>query len=258
MRLKLIFTFLFLLLQFPCAHSEEKNWLSLFNSKNLDGWTPKFSGYEAGINYKNTFRVIDGNLSVRYDEYNNFDDNFGHIFYKKQYSNFILKLEYRIHGEQVSGGPDWGIRNNGIMIHSQSPESMEIDQDFPRSVEVQLLNGGTKDERPNGNVCTPGSHIVMGGKLITQHCINSSSVTNRGNDWVNVEVEVRANEIIRHKINGVMVMEYTNPQADGRDEETPVTDLPHLSPLSSGFIALQAESHGFDFRKIMLHDLGQN
>jgi 3-keto-disaccharide hydrolase len=258
MRGKLIFAFLFLSLQSMYAHGAEDNWVSLFNGKDLNGWTPKFTGYDAGVNYKNTFRVIDGNLSVRYDEYVGFDNNFGHIFYKQKYSNYNLKLEYRIHGEQVPGGPGWGIRNNGIMVHSQSVESMEIDQYFPRSIEVQLLNGGASDERPNGNVCTPGTHIVMDGELITEHCINSNSVTNRGNEWVTAEVEVRGNEIIRHKINGVVVMEYTHPQADAHDSETPVTDLEHLSPISEGFIALQAESHGFDFRNIMLLNLDKD
>ena len=192
MRLKLILVFFILSLQPLYAQNAKEHWISLFNGKDLDGWTPKFAGYAAGVNYKNTFRVIDGNFSVRYDDYDVFDNNFGHIFYKQKYSNYILKLEYRLHGEQTPGGPEWGIRNNGIMVHSQSVESMTIDQYFPRSIEVQLLNGGENGERPNGNVCTPGTHIMMDGKLITQHCINSNSSTNRGNGWVKVEVEVMA------------------------------------------------------------------
>lgn len=238
--------------------AEEENWISLFNGENLDGWDIKIRGHEMGVNYKNTFRAENSILSVNYDEYEKFDNDFGHIFYHQKFSHYILKLEYRIIGEQVAGGPQWGIRNNGIMIHSQSAQSMELEQNFPRSIEVQLLGGGEDGETPNGNVCTPGTHIVMDGKLITQHCINSNSVTNRGEDWVDVEVEVRGNEIIRHKINGILVMEYTNPQIDAHDDQTPVKDLDHLSPLKDGYIALQAESHPFDFRNIMLLKLDDN
>jgi len=255
MKLKLIAVSLFLIHQSACA---QDNWITLFNGENLDGWTPKFAGYDAGVNYKNTFRVTDGHLSVNYDQYESFDNNFGHIFYKDKFSNYILKLEYRVRGQQVAGGPEWGLRNNGIMVHSQSAQSMGRDQYFPRSVEVQLLGGGSEGETPNGNVCTPGTHIVMAGKLITEHCINSNSVTNRGEEWVTVEVEVSGNKVIRHKINGTVVMEYTNPQIDAHDSETPVTDMEHLTPLSEGYIALQAESHGFDFKNIMLLNLDEN
>lgn len=254
---RMILPFIAILFSVQFSHAEEK-WISLFNGKNLDGWTPKFVGYEAGVNYKNTFRVTDGNLSVNYDKYDVFDNNFGHLFYKDKFSNYILKLEYRMRGKQAKGGPTWGDRNNGIMVHSQSPESMEKDQFFPRSIEVQILNGNDEIETPNGNVCTPGTHIVMNGELIRQHCINSNSVTNKGEDWVQVEVEVRGNKLIRHKINGIVVMEYTNPQIDAHDSETPVHDLPDLTPLSDGYIALQAESQGFDFRNIMLLKLDQD
>ncbi len=247
----------FLISIFNYANAQEQKWISLFNGENLDGWTIKISGQKVGVNYKNTFRAKDGILSVNYDQYQTFNNDFGHIFYNQKFSNYILKLDYRMRGEQTPGGPSWGIRNNGIMIHSQSPQSMGLNQFFPRSIEVQLLNGAQNEETPNGNVCTPGTHIVMDGNLIKKHCINSNSVTNRGEQWVSVEVEVRGHKLIRHKINGVLVMEYTNPQIDAHDEETPVNDLPDLSPLSDGYIALQSESHAFDFRNIMLLDLDQ-
>jgi len=54
-----------------CAGNRDKSgearWISLFNGKNLDGWTPKIAGYELGDNYGNTFRVEDGVLKVAYD-----------------------------------------------------------------------------------------------------------------------------------------------------------------------------------------------
>ena len=70
---------------------------------------------------------------------------------------------------------------------------MRKDQEFPVSIEVQFLGGNGKDKRPTGNVCTPGTNIVMKDKLITQHCIDSRSKTYHGDEWVTVEVEVHGN-----------------------------------------------------------------
>ena len=166
-------------------------WTALFNGRDLDGWTPKIRGYELGDNFGNTFRVEDGVLKVVYDQYEKFDDRFGHLFYKQPFSHYRLRVEYRFVGEQVPGGAGWALRNSGIMIHGQSPESMAKDQSFPVSIEVQLLGGTGRGVRPTANLCTPGTHVVMDGKLWTPHCTNSSSKTYHGDQWVTVELEVR-------------------------------------------------------------------
>ena len=154
---------------------DQAEWIQLFNGKNLDGWTPKITGQELGDNFGNTFRIEDGVLKVAYDKYKQFDGKFGHLFYKDTFSHYHLRVEYRFVGEQLAGGPSWGFRNSGVMIHGQSAESMEKDQDFPVSIEVQLLGGNGSAERPTANVCSPGTHIVMDGKLITRHCNNSTA-----------------------------------------------------------------------------------
>src|SRR6516165_1593887 len=66
----------------------ESGWVSLFNGKDLEGWTPKIKGYELGDNFGNTFRVEDGVMKVSYDQYNKFDRKYGHIFYKDRFSNY--------------------------------------------------------------------------------------------------------------------------------------------------------------------------
>ena len=154
---------------------EPGRWKALFNGKDLDGWTVKIKGHEAGVNYLDTFRVEDGLLKVAYDQYEKFDGEFGHLFYQGRFTNYLLRLEYRFVGEQVPGGPGWAFRNSGVMLHGQSAESMGKDQDFPVSIEVQLLGGNGKDKRSTANLCTPGTNVVMDGKLITQHCNDSRS-----------------------------------------------------------------------------------
>ncbi len=233
--------------------SAGENWIQLFNGKDLSNWDIKFKGYKLGENYKNTFRVEDGMLRVSYENWDEFGGQFGHIFYKDEFSNYRLRVEYRFIGEQVKGGPGWAFRNNGIMIHGQSAASMELDQDFPVSIEVQLLGGSGKGERSTMNLCTPGTNVEMDGKLITRHCTPSKSKTYNGDQWVSVEVEVHGGKVIRHFIDGEEVMHYEKPQLDPKDKYYEKL-LPASGDkiLTRGTISLQAESHNTDFRKIEL------
>jgi hypothetical protein len=231
----------------------EENWIQLFNGKNLDDWQIKFAGYKLGYNYNNTFRVENGLLRVRYDDWEEFGNVFGHIFYKDEFSHYRLRVEYRFVDDQVKGGPLWAFRNNGLMIHGQSAESMELDQIFPVAIEVQLLGGDGIHERSTMNVCTPGTNVVINGELVKQHCINSKSKTYHGDQWVTVEVEVHGGEIIRHFIEDEEVLSYEKPQLDPREpyyEKLLQADGNII--ITKGTISLQAESHPTDFRKIEL------
>ncbi len=258
MKLKLLlFAALFLL---SCGNQNEQEksgqWVQLFNGRDLSGWDIKFTGHELNDNYKNTFRVEDGLLKVCYDDWNHFNGEFGHIFYKKKFSHYKLRVEYRFVGKQVPGGPGWARRNNGIMLHSQSAQSMGLDQDFPVSIECQLLGGLGEGERPTANVCTPGTNIVMDGELITKHCTGSTSKTYNGDQWVTVEVVVLGDSVIHHIIKGNTVLTYTKPQigGGGLPENYP---LPEGTLLQEGYIALQAESTPTEFRKVELLDLSE-
>lgn len=230
-------------------------WIQLFNGKNLDGWTPKITGYELGDNFGNTFRVEDGVLKTAYDRYERFDGRFGHLFYHQPFSHYVLRVEYRFVGGQVPGAPGWAFRNSGIMIHGQSPESMTKDQDFPVSIEVQLLGGGGSGDRPTANLCTPGTHVVMQGKLVTRHCNSSRSKTYHGDQWVTVEVEVHGNKLIRHFVESQPVLEYSQPQLDETDADARKLIENGEKMLDGGTISLQSESHPVEFRKVELRKL---
>jgi len=234
---------------------EKEKWIQLFNGKDLKDWKIKFAGHELGDNYGDTFRVEDGVLKVSYDKYKKFDGKFGHMFYHKEFSSYRLRVEYRFVGEQVAGGPGWALRNNGIMIHGQSPESMRKDQKFPVSIEVQLLGGSGSGKRPTGNLCTPGTNVVMDGKLIRKHVINSSSKTYHGDRWVTLEVEVRGNTV-KHIVEGQTVLVYTDPQLDEKDKDArKLLKAGAKKMLTGGTISIQAESHPTEFRKIELLEL---
>ncbi len=257
--IKLSFFVLILALLMACAPVKPKNegWIQLFNGKDLNDWDLKITGFPLNENFGNTFRVEDSLLKVRFDQYDNFDGHFGHIFYKHAYSHYKIRVEYRFVGEQAPGGAGWAYRNSGIMIHGQHAASMELNQDFPVSIEVQLLGGNGTDERPTLNLCTPGTNVVLNGELWTQHCLNSTSNTYHGDQWVTAEVEVQGDSIIRHIIGGKTVMEYSQPQLDDRDPNY-VKLLPADGNklLKKGSISLQSESSPIDFRKVELLNLG--
>lgn len=236
-----------------CASGVEKapaeGWISLFNGRDLTGWRPKIAGRELDDNYKNTFRAENGVLAVSYDEYERFTGEFGHIFHRQPFSNYRFRAEYRFLGGQVPGGPGWAFRNSGVMIHCQAPESMGRDQAFPVCIEVQLLGGDGTNPRPTGNLCTPGTHVVLNGKLDKRHCIESASETYHGDRWVKVEIEVRGDSI-KHFINGEQVMEYSGPVLDENDAEAAKLIKDGKKALTGGYISLQAESHPVQFRNI--------
>ena len=242
------------------ASAPKSDWIQLFNGKDLSDWDIKFAKHTLGDNYNDTFRVEDGLLKVRYDKWTAFNGEFGHIFYKRPFRYYLVAAEYRFVGGQVTGaGPSlaWAKRNNGIMINGQSAQSMGLDQDFPISLEVQLL-GGLSDGKPRStaNLCTPGTNVHFGDSLVTRHCINSTSKTYDGDQWVLAETLVLGDSIVKHIINHDTVLVYTHPrQAAGAVTGFEPAQLTEGKLLSSGFIALQAEGHPVDFRNVRLLNL---
>lgn len=246
----------------PCLSGEDSRpkasakgrWVRIFNGKNLEGWTPKFTGHDLGDNFGNTFRVKDGLLTVSYDQYKQFDGQFGHLFYKEKVSHYKIRVEYRFTGKQIAGGPDWALFNSGVMIHCQSPESMGRDQKFPVSIEAQILGDDGSGKRTTGNACTPGTLLVLGGKLITDHCAITSHTAVAPGKWTTMVVEVHGSAKVKHILNGQVVSEYEKPQLDPDDPEG---EAQKLIPgddrlLSEGYVSLQAETHPIEFRKVEL------
>lgn len=253
-----IMPFISLLILASCAtvSPDEEEWVELFNGKDLTGWTVKIAKHQLGENYNNTVRVEDGLLCMDYSEYTGFDGEFTHLFYEQEFSYYKLLIEYRFVGEQVPGGPGWAIRNSGAMIHGQSAASMELDQPFPTSIEVQLLGGLGNGDRPTSNLCTPGTNVEMLGTLFTQHCTNSESKTYDGDVWVRTETIVHGNEQIWHLVEGDTVLTYTHPQLDPRDPlyESMLQQY-GSDQIAQGTISLQGESSPVQFKTVKLLNL---
>lgn len=235
------------------AAANREDWQPLFNGKNLDGWVPKLAHHETGDNFGDTFRVEPGGVvRVAYDRYPEFGTRFGHLFYRKKLSHFRLRLEYRFYGQQMQDGPSYAKLNSGVMFHSQAPETILKEQNWPISVEAQFLAGG----RTTMNVCTPGTEIHQDGKMVKPHCLNSASRRPGNDEWVAVELEVLGSGRVRHMVEGKVVLEYEKPMigggvADGFDPKHKVDG----TALSEGYIGLQSESQPVEFRKVELLNL---
>lgn len=252
---------------FAQKKSEKQAWIKLFNGKNLDGWDIKIAGEDLNVNYKNTFRVEDGMMRIAYDQYKTFDDKFGHIYYKTPYSYYIIRFEYRFQGEQLAGGASWNVRNSGVMLHSQSAQSLSKGQSFPVSLELQLLGGLGAGTRNTGNLCTPGTEVYMNGKIVTDHCTDSHSKTYHGDQWVKAEAIVYGDSLIHHIIEGDTVLTFekmhigggfVSPEYDWKQAKIDNGDewiKKDGQALKEGYIAMQAESHAIDFRNIELLNL---
>ena len=235
------------------ASAPARQWIPLFNGKDLTGWTVKIAKHPLGDNFADTFRVEDGMIKVAYDKYGKFDEQFGHLYTNLPYAHYILRLEYRFTGTPMADSPSWAKYNSGVMIHSQSPLTMTVEQLWPASMEVQFLCVGTTAGRQTGNVCTPGTNLEIHGQLTTDHIIEATGTLSYLGEWVAVEVEVHGNKEVIHRMNGVEVLRYQRPQLDPREPSAQKL-LAQGAPLmlGSGHIALQAESQPVWFRHIEL------
>jgi hypothetical protein len=248
--------------------TSKEEWMQLFNRKDLSGWDIKITKHDLNDNFKNTFRVVDSIMKIDYSEYEKFDGQFGHIYYKEPFSYYKVRVEYRFTGQQLADGPWYGKLNSGVMLHSQSASSLSKDQTFPVSLEMQLLANDGEETKTTANLCTPGTQVSIRGTLVPAHCISSTSKNYAPADWVKAEAIVFGDSIIYHVVNGDTVLKYEHPIVGGGFVNEGLTWLSggfnadstlwiqkQGSPLTAGYIALQAESHPLEFRKVELLNL---
>jgi hypothetical protein len=140
------------------------------------------------------------------------------------------------------------------MFHSQDPKTILKEQDWPISVEYQILAEEKEgDPRPTGNMCSPGTDVIFNNEIDARHCIQSSSKTYKWDEWVSGELIVYKDSLITHIVNGVNVLQYSKPQigggvTNGFDPSIKIDK----KPLTNGYIALQAEGQGIIFKNIKI------
>lgn len=235
-------------------------WRPLFNGRDLEGWTPKVNHHPAGENWRDTFQMRDGVLSISYAGYERFTDEFAHLVYRMPFSAYRLRLEYRFTGDPAPGAPSWAARNSGVMIHGQAAEAMGLDQPFPVSAEAQLLGAGPGEVRTTGNLCTPGVTASIGGEPETAHCRNSAVPAQPDGQWVRFEIEVHGDRLVRQWIDGRLALEYADLKLAPTEYDgfkIPAGDLAKQgeAKLARGYISLQGEGSPVEFRRVEILEL---
>jgi len=250
----------------PAAAQKAGPWKPIFDGKTLNGWTPKIARHPLGENWRDTFIAKDGQIQVSYAGYDKFALQFGHLFYKTPFKAYRLRLQYKILEPPLPDTPAWARGNSGVMFHSQSPESMGLNQPFPVSVEFQILGKDGDGPRPTGSVCTPGMSITLlddkgVGKRQAEHCTTSTGPTIPNGTWVKLELEVLPNGHVTEKINGVVAHRYADIALDPNDPMA-AADAKRLVearggvlPVTEGYIALQSEGHPIAFKDIEVQEL---
>jgi hypothetical protein len=96
----------------------------------------------------------------------------------------------------------------------------------------------------------------MDGQLAEQHCFESSSATFHGQQWVEVDIVVRGGRAISHVVQGETVLAYSAPEIGGGVVSgfDPAAKVDGRA-LTSGWIALQSESHPVQFRRVWIREI---
>lgn len=221
----------------------KKVWKNIFNGYNFAGWLPKVAGYELGENPGNIFSINNGAMHLDHKAFSRLEGRYAHIFYKEPFDKYRLKFQYRFLDHLVAAAPKYVYRNSGLMLHSQNPTTIGKYQAFPISVEAQFLGSGSTKKNTTANVCTPGTEIYQNNKRVPVHCLRSNSANYMGDQWVEMEVSVSSDKEIVHYIEGKEVLRYQSPQLDNG------------KPLTSGWIAFQAEGHELEIKNIQIMEL---
>jgi hypothetical protein len=234
------------------AEGSGSAWRPIFDGRSLSGWIPKIAGHPLGDNFRDTFVVKDGAIRVSYAGYDRFDGQFGHLIYRTPLKAYRLRLSYRMLDPGMADAPKWARSNSGVMLYGQAPETMTLNQQFPVSVEFQILGRDGEGARPTGSVCTPGTNISIAGVVAKAHCTVSTGPTIPNGTWTRLELEVRPDGEVIQRINGAEVIRYGHVELDPRDPDAQplIVHQGGVLALGGGYVSLQSEGHPIEFKDI--------
>jgi hypothetical protein len=106
--------------------------IKLFNGKNLDGFDTFLRTKGLNNDPDQVFEVEHGVVHISGKE-------FGYIVSKSEYGDYYLRAEFKW-GEATHEPRAGKARDSGILFHVSGPDKV-----WPRSVEFQMIEGGTGD-----------------------------------------------------------------------------------------------------------------
>jgi hypothetical protein len=189
--------------------------VSLFNGKDLSGWTYHLA--DPNVKMADVWTVEDGLLTCA-------GKPAGYLITEKNdFGDYRLTLDWRWYTGK--GG------NNGVLVHCSTPGALGV---WCKSIEVQLANGNAGDFWVIGTeLNVPNEEERKSGRRYRNLTDDSEKPVGQ---WNTIEIVCRANEIVV-KVNGDLVNHATNVSE------------------TRGAIALQSEGTPIQFRNIRLTPL---
>ncbi len=214
---------------------ENQGWMLLFDGETSEGWR--------GVNrdtFPSGWEIVDGTLHCKGSGMGEAGaQDGGDILYDEKFSNFHLKLEWKI----SEGG------NSGIFYLGEEREDWPIWRTAP---EMQILDN---EKHLDANLGKDGNR--QAGSLYDLIPAKPQNAKPVG-EWNSAEVLVQKGTVV-HKQNGEVVLEY-HLWTDEWNELVKDSKFPELNPdwanvPKEGYIAIQ--DHGDDvwFRNIKIRKL---
>ena len=229
----------------PTTDPTGDGWISLFNGKNLDGWTTFLPSRGRNNDPEGVFKVENGMLHILDVPDRGQRQEFGYLATNRSYGDYHLRFEYRWGAKKFVPRAN-AKRDSGVMYHLQGSDRV-----WPRSVELQVQEGDTGDFWLIGGttLSTTVASIRQNPKRYrgggTPYTTRPGLFVQIANDqtrdsksgWNTVELIVKGNEAV-HIVNG-QVVNRGELQSGGK-------------PLTEGRIAFQAEGAEVYYRNIEL------
>lgn len=224
--------------------------ISLFNGKDLSGWTLDTpvrdkAGPEDEATIEDGIITIDTNKAEWWKSVPSFivrdgllvslGQPGGHLITEKDYADYELVVEYRF--SKTPG-------NCGVLVHASDARCLY--KMFPKSIEVQMQHENAGDfwvicediEVPDMETRRPKreGQVFGGGPKDARNIKKLVDAENPAGEWNTMKIVCKGDEVIVH-VNGTLVNHGFN------------------STATSGKIALQAEGSEVEFRKVELTPL---
>lgn len=224
-------------------------WISLFNGRNLDGWTTFLPSKGRNNDPQGVFKVENGMLHILDIPDRGQRQEFGYLATNRSYGDYRLRFQYRW-GDKRFAPRNNAKRDSGVMYHLSGGDRV-----WPRSVELQVQEGNTGDFWLIGGTTltttvasTSGNpkRYREGGTPYTTRAgsfvqVAKDRTRDSRNGWNTVELIVQGDEAVQI-VNGEVVNRGKNLRRGN-------------TPLTEGRIAFQAEGAEVYYRNIEMKPL---
>ena len=230
-----IIKFIIIITFIGCNSSKDSEWIYIFDGKTTDGWR----GYNKETLPKK-WEVINGELTFNTELKLEKDWDGGNdiIYYKEQFENFELYLEWKL----PKGG------NSGVFYHVQ--EGYNAPHNI--SPEYQILDDDGWEEINNAKL----KNWQKAGANYGMHEPNISKKLNPSGQWNSSRI-IHYNNKVEHWLNGKIILSFFKDSDDWNKKRNSeiFRDKTDYGKFKKGYIALQDHDTPIWFRNIRIKKL---